>query len=99
MPGDTLLLDDSLISVQVVAVEDAVVTRVLIGGVLGDQKGLNRLWGGLSAGALTVKDRDDIRMAELGVDYWPCPSCAWATTPRGARVAAMPPAAADRRQD
>ncbi len=71
VPGDTLLLDDGLISVQVVAVEGPrVVTRVLIGGVLGDQKGLNRLGGGLSAGALTAKDRDDIRMAaELGVDY------------------------------
>ena len=33
-------------------------------------KGLNKQGGGLSAGALTAKDRDDIRMAaKLGVDY------------------------------
>lgn len=69
--GDVLLLDDGLISVEVTAVEGRrVVTRVLAGGTLGDQKGLNRQGGGLSAGALTDKDRDDVRMAaELDVDY------------------------------
>jgi pyruvate kinase len=43
---------------------------VLTGGELSDLKGLNKLGGGLSAGALTAKDREDVRMAaELGVDY------------------------------
>jgi pyruvate kinase len=50
--------------------ERRVVCRVLTGGELGDQKGINRRGGGLSAGALTDKDRSDIRLAaELDVDY------------------------------
>ena len=70
-PGDTLLVNDGLISLEVTAVEGTQVhTRILTGGELTDMKGLNKLGGGLSAGALTDKDRDDIRMAaELGVDY------------------------------
>jgi pyruvate kinase len=70
-PGDTLLLNDGLISLEVIGVQGSqVMTRVLTGGELSDLKGLNKLGGGLSAGALTDKDRDDIRMAaELGVDY------------------------------
>ncbi len=69
--GDTLLLNDGLISLEVTSVEGTQVhTRILTGGELSDMKGLNKLGGGLSAGALTDKDRDDIRMAaELGVDY------------------------------
>jgi pyruvate kinase len=70
-PGDTLLLNDGLIAVQVTAVEGTrILTRVTVGGELGNQKGLNKQGGGLSAGALTDKDRADIRMAaQLGVDY------------------------------
>jgi pyruvate kinase len=69
--GDTLLLNDGLISLEVTGVEGTQVrTRVLTGGELSDMKGLNKLGGGLSAGALTAKDREDIRMAaKLGVDY------------------------------
>ena len=69
--GDTLLVNDGLVSLEVTAVEGSQVhTRVLTGGELSDMKGLNKLGGGLSAGALTAKDRDDIRMAaKLGVDY------------------------------
>jgi pyruvate kinase len=70
-PGDTLLLNDGLIALEVTRVEGTRVhTRVASGGELTDMKGLNKLGGGLSAGALTDKDRDDIRMAaQLGVDY------------------------------
>jgi len=70
-PGDTLLLNDGLIALEVTAVEGTrVVTRVALGGELGNNKGLNKQGGGLSAGALTDKDRQDIRTAaELGVDY------------------------------
>ena len=70
-PGDTLLLNDGLVSLEVVRVEGSRVhTRVISGGELTDMKGLNKLGGGLSAGALTAKDREDIRMAAaLGVDY------------------------------
>ncbi len=69
--GDTLLLNDGLISLEVTSVDGTKVkTKVLTGGELSDLKGLNKLGGGLSAGALTAKDREDVRMAaELGVDY------------------------------
>ena len=70
-PGDTLLLNDGLVALEVTAIEGTrVVTRVVLGGELGNNKGLNKQGGGLSAGALTDKDRQDIRTAaELGVDY------------------------------
>ncbi len=69
--GDTLLLDDGAI---VLWVEDAsssrVYCRVVIGGKLSDGKGINRQGGGLSAPALTEKDRTDIRFAaEIDADY------------------------------
>src|SRR5688572_18608191 len=69
--GDTLLLNDGLISLEVTGVKGTQVhTKVLTAGELTDMKGLNKLGGGLSAGALTAKDREDIRMAaKLGVDY------------------------------
>jgi pyruvate kinase len=69
--GDTLLLNDGLIALEVTGVEGTQVrTRVLTGGELSDMKGLNKQGGGLSAGALTAKDREDIGMAaKLGVDY------------------------------
>ena len=69
--GDTLLLNDGLIALEVTGVEGTQVrTKVLTGGELSDMKGLNKQGGGLSAGALTAKDREDIGMAaKLGVDY------------------------------
>ncbi len=69
--GDVLLLNDGQISLQVEAIDGPrISTRVLVGGELGNNKGINRQGGGLSAGALTDKDRDDIRTAAaLKVDY------------------------------
>ncbi|HEY5720656.1 MAG TPA: pyruvate kinase [Gammaproteobacteria bacterium] len=69
--GDTLLLDDGLISLEVTGVDGPrVLTRVALGGELGNNKGINKQGGGLSAGALTDKDRLDIgTAARLGVDY------------------------------
>jgi len=69
--GDTLLLDDGRI---VLWVEDVVgpriECRVVQGGDLCDSKGINRQGGGLSAGALTEKDRRDIEFAaEIQADY------------------------------
>ena len=70
-PGDILLLDDGRIEMQVEQVAgQQIVCRVLIGGVLSNNKGLNRKGGGLSAAALTDKDIADIRVAaRMGVDY------------------------------
>ena len=60
--GDVLLLNDGQISLQVLAIDGPrIKTRVLVGGELGNNKGINRQGGGLSAGALTDKDREDIR--------------------------------------
>ena len=69
--GDVLLLNDGAITLTVDAVEGTrVVCTVDVGGVLSDNKGINRLGGGLSARALTDKDRADLRTAvDLGVDY------------------------------
>ncbi|MDE3009791.1 MAG: pyruvate kinase [Pseudomonadota bacterium] len=63
-PGDTLLLDDGKIELTVVRVDGLVVnTRVVQGGVLSNNKGINRRGGGLTAPALTAKDYEDIRTA------------------------------------
>ncbi|MEA3137891.1 MAG: pyruvate kinase [Gammaproteobacteria bacterium] len=69
--GDVLLLNDGQISLQVLDIDGPRIrTRVLIGGELGNNKGINRQGGGLSAGALTDKDREDIvTAARLKVDY------------------------------
>ena len=69
--GDKLLLNDGQMELRVVDVSGSrVSTEVVIGGTLSDHKGINLMGGGLSAAALTDKDRDDIRLAaELDVDY------------------------------
>ena len=69
--GDTLLLDDGQV---VLWVEDVTATevdcRVVVGGELSNSKGINRQGGGLSAKALTDKDRADIKVAaEMQADY------------------------------
>ncbi|RDE19909.1 pyruvate kinase [Motiliproteus coralliicola] len=70
-PGDRLLLDDGRVHLDVEAIEDTrVITRVSLGGQLSNNKGINKLGGGLSAAALTDKDRTDIlTAAKIGVDY------------------------------
>ena len=69
--GATLLLNDGLVAVWVEDVRgQEVVGRVVKGGTLSDSKGLNRAGGGLTAQALTDKDRRDIHtVSELGADY------------------------------
>lgn len=71
VPGDVLLLDDGRIVLTVTGIHDQrVECRVTVGGLLSDNKGINRQGGGLSAAALTDKDRADIRtIAEMGADY------------------------------
>jgi pyruvate kinase len=70
-PGDTLLLADGLIQMKVKLVRGAEIhTVVTMGGELSNNKGINKLGGGLSAAALTAKDMDDIKTAvAIGVDY------------------------------
>ena len=69
--GDVLLLDDGQIVMGVDRVEGTrVVCTVTVGGELSDNKGINRQGGGLSAAALTAKDKEDIRYAAgAGVDW------------------------------
>ncbi len=70
-PGAVLLLDDGLVKLVVESVEGPrIVTRVAVGGHLSDNKGINRQGGGLSAPALTAKDKDDLKTAAaIGADF------------------------------
>ncbi len=69
--GDMLLLDDGLVQLRVEAIEGArIVCRVQNDGALSDRKGLNKLGGGLSLGALTARDRELIAIiAGMGADF------------------------------
>ncbi|HZS38246.1 MAG TPA: pyruvate kinase, partial [Polyangia bacterium] len=69
--GDTLLLDDGLLSLEVDRVEGTDVhTRVLVGGVLKNNKGINLPGVKVSAPALTEKDRRDLEYGlKAGVDF------------------------------
>ncbi|HEY5801298.1 MAG TPA: pyruvate kinase [Burkholderiaceae bacterium] len=63
-PADVLLLNDGLIVLIVdKIVGDEIYTTVKIGGELSNNKGINRLGGGLTAPALTSKDMEDIKTA------------------------------------
>jgi pyruvate kinase len=63
-PGVILLLNDGLIRLRVESVRGtAIVTRVEVGGALSNNKGINRMGGGLTAPALTAKDMDDMKTA------------------------------------
>lgn len=70
-PGDVLLLDDGQIVLEVEGVGGSQIRcRVRAGGPLTDHKGLNKQGGGLSAPALTDKDRTDISAAaKLEMDF------------------------------
>jgi len=70
-PGDILLLDDGRVQLEVDEVgKTKIRTKVLIGGPLSNNKGINKKGGGLSAPALTEKDKQDIKTAaKIGVDY------------------------------
>ncbi|PKF50536.1 pyruvate kinase [Enterovibrio nigricans] len=71
VPGDVLLLDDGRVQLKVVSVKGACVhTDVTVGGPLSNNKGINKKGGGLSATALTDKDKQDIlTAAAIKVDY------------------------------
>ncbi|MFA5627595.1 MAG: pyruvate kinase [Thiohalomonadaceae bacterium] len=69
--GDTLLLDDGRIVLWVDQVYGPEIhCRVVVGGLLSNRKGINRQGGGLTAPALTDKDREDIKTAaQMQADY------------------------------
>ena len=71
VPGDVLLLDDGVVQLEVTAVEgQRIITTVLNDSELSNRKGLNKLGGGLSLGALTERDCELIQVAaQLNADF------------------------------
>ncbi len=69
--GDELLLDDGRVIMQVEQVTATeLLCTVTVGGPLSNHKGINRRGGGLTAPALTDKDKADILLAaEMQLDY------------------------------
>jgi pyruvate kinase len=69
--GSVLVLDDGRIVLEVTALDGGkVTTKVVVGGTLSNRKGINLRGGGLSAPAITDKDRADLKTAvELDIDY------------------------------
>lgn len=69
-PGDSVLVDDGRIELQVIkVVGPRVHTRVIDGGVVSNNKGFNLPGVAVSVPALSEKDRDDLRWAlQVGAD-------------------------------
>lgn len=70
-PGDYLLLDDGRIELHVTKIKGKKIhTNTIIGGELSNNKGINLRGGGLSAPAITDKDKQDIlTAAKIDCDY------------------------------
>jgi len=69
--GNVLLLDDGLLSLEVIEIDgEDVHTRVMVGGLLKNNKGINLPGVKVSAPALTDKDRRDLEYGlRAGVDF------------------------------
>lgn len=69
--GSVLVLDDGRVVLETTAIDGGrITTKVLVGGKLSNRKGINLRGGGLSAPAITDKDREDLKLAvELKIDY------------------------------
>ncbi|HEY2880291.1 pyruvate kinase [Nocardioides sp.] len=69
--GDPILIDDGKLRLRVVKVEDdAVTTRVEVGGKVSDHKGLNLPGVAVSVPAMSAKDVEDLRWAlRMSVDF------------------------------
>lgn len=69
-PGDVLLIDDGKITLRATAVDDVkVVTEVVVGGPISDNKGINLPGVAVNVPALSEKDEADLRWAlNRGVD-------------------------------
>ncbi len=84
-PGVILLLNDGLIRLRVESVRGtAIVTRVEVGGALSNNKGINRMGGGLTAPALTPRTWTTSRPRSRSTrTTWPCrfrrtrKTCTW----------------------
>ena len=64
--SSVLLLNDGMLEFDVIEVKGhEIICKVVRGGVLSNNKGLNRKGGGLTAPALTDKDKEDIKTAAL----------------------------------
>ncbi len=70
-PGTRLLIDDGKVSLEVEANNGKqIATKVVVGGVVSDKKGLNVPNAILKMSALTAKDHEDLRAAlDMGVDW------------------------------
>ena len=65
-PGSILLLNDGMLEFHVREVKGTEVICIVVrGGILSNNKGINRQGGGLTAPALTDKDKEDIKTAAL----------------------------------
>ncbi|MBB2912928.1 pyruvate kinase [Streptosporangium becharense] len=63
-PGDSILVDDGRVRLEVTRIDGPrVTTRVIIGGMISDNKGLNLPGVNVSAPVLTDKDETDLRWA------------------------------------
>ena len=70
-PGDTVLVDDGKVKLEVIEVDGPRVrTRVMEGGPVSNNKGINLPGVAVSVPALSDKDKDDLRWAlRIGVDF------------------------------
>jgi pyruvate kinase len=70
-PGDRILVSDGLVELKVLgADEDTVRCRVVLGGEVGDHKGMNLPGVSISASSMTAKDQEDLQFGiRQGVDY------------------------------
>ncbi len=70
-PEDRILIDDGLIELVVTVVAGSeITTRVVTGGILNSNKGLNLPRAAISIPAITEKDREDLAFAiEQGLDW------------------------------
>ena len=68
---DKLMVDDGRVVLKVKAVHKHIIDcKVITGGILSDNKGINLQGGGLSANAVTEKDIEDMKhAAKVKVDY------------------------------
>lgn len=70
-PGDTLLVDDGKVRLEVVEkTKTTVVTKVIVGGMVSNNKGINLPGVAVSVPALSEKDEADLRWGlRQGIDY------------------------------